>query len=151
MLNISGSYECRIDSKGRLMLPAAFKKQLDSVLKQPFVLKRSPYNTCLELYPVASWNEEMDQFKNLNRFLKETRDFIRRFTAGYKEVELDAVGRLLIPKDLKEFSKIKNEVVLASMQSCIEIWSKPEFNKFENDKNIDTAALAVRVTEGKPK
>ena len=103
---IIGTYECKVDAKGRLMLPAPLKKQLAVNLQDGFVLKRSVFQACLELYPMQEWNLMMDKINKLNRFVKKNNDFIRRFTAGVKVVEIDNLGRLLVPKDLVAFSHI---------------------------------------------
>ena len=135
MVNLIGTYECKVDAKGRLMVPAALKKQLTPVLQDGFVLKRSVFQPCLELYPMQEWNEMMKKINGLNRFKKKNNDFIRRFTAGVKTVEVDANGRLLIPKDLFGFAEMDKEVVLSSAINIIEIWDK---NKYEN--TIDASA-----------
>jgi MraZ protein len=97
VLNLIGTYECKSDAKGRLMFSSAFKKQLSSVLQDGFVVKRAVFQPCLELYPINEWNLMMGKINKLNRFKKKNNDFIRRFTAGVKMVELDATGRILIP------------------------------------------------------
>lgn len=135
MVNLIGTYECKVDAKGRLMVPSALKKQLIPMLQDGFVLKRSVFQPCLELYPMAEWNVLMQKINGLNRFKKKNNDFIRRFTAGVKTVEVDANGRLLIPKDLVSFAGINNEIVLSSAINIIEIWDK---DKYEN--TIDAAA-----------
>ncbi|HSM64281.1 MAG TPA: division/cell wall cluster transcriptional repressor MraZ [Gillisia sp.] len=135
MVNLIGTYECKVDAKGRLMVPAALKKQLTPVLQEGFVLKRSVFQPCLELYPMEEWNEMMKKINGLNRFKKKNNDFIRRFTAGVKTVDVDANGRLLIPKDLFGFAEMDKEVVLSSAINIIEIWDK---NKYEN--TIDASA-----------
>ncbi len=135
MVNLIGTYECKVDAKGRLMVPAALKKQLTPVLQEGFVLKRSVFQPCLELYPMQEWNEMMKKINGLNRFVKKNNDFIRRFTAGVKTVEVDANGRLLIPKDLFGFAEMDKEIVLSSAINIIEIWDK---NKYEN--TIDASA-----------
>lgn len=104
MNNFIGTYECKADAKGRVMLPVALKNQLSPVLQQGFVLKRAVFQSCLELYPMEEWNVLMQKMNKLNRFKKKNNDFIRRFTAGVKMVEVDATGRLLIPKDLVAFA-----------------------------------------------
>ena len=111
MLNIIGTYHCKADNKGRIMMPADLKKQLAPVVSDGFVVKRAVFQPCLELYPMKEWNEMMMKVNKLNRFVKKNNDFIRRFTAGVKTVEIDAAGRLLIPKDLLVFSKIEKEIV----------------------------------------
>ncbi|MEN8890997.1 MAG: division/cell wall cluster transcriptional repressor MraZ, partial [Wenyingzhuangia sp.] len=110
MKSIIGTYECRTDAKGRVMLSAALKKQIEGVLHEGFVLKRSVFQPCLELYPMSEWNKVMGQVGKLNRFVKKNNDFIRLFTAGVKNIELDASGRLLLPKDLLAYSKISKDV-----------------------------------------
>ncbi len=145
MVNLIGTYECKVDAKGRLMVPSALKKQLAPVLQEGFVLKRSVFQPCLELYPMDVWNEMMKKVNSLNRFKKKNNDFIRRFTAGVKTVEVDANGRLLIPKDLFGFAEMDKEVVLSSAINIIEIWDK---NKYENAIDVsadDFADLAEEV------
>ncbi len=128
MKSLIGTYECKVDAKGRLMLPTSLKKQLGS-LEDGFVLKRSVFQTCLELFPMSEWNKMMLKINKLNRFNKKNDDFIRRFTAGVKMIEIDATGRLLIPKDLMVFAQIDKDIVLNSAINIIEIWDK---NKYEN-------------------
>ena len=90
MINLVGTYECKIDAKGRLMLPAVLKKQLSPIIGEGFVLKRSVFSSCLEIHPMSEWNVLMTEVNKLNRFVKKNNDFIRRFTAGVKPIELDA-------------------------------------------------------------
>ena len=122
-----GTYECKVDVKGRVLIPSAFKKQLAAVINKGFVLKRAVFQSCLELYPISEWEELISKVNSLNRFKKKNNDFIRRFTAGVKFIELDNNGRLLIPKDLIEFSNIKREIVLSSSVNIIEIWDKDSY------------------------
>lgn len=142
---IVGTYECKADSKGRLMLPAPLKKQLASGLDAGFVLKRSVFQPCLELYPMAEWNIMMAKINKLNRFVKKNNDFIRRFTAGVKIVEIDAAGRLLIPRDLVFFAEIDKDVVLSSAVNIVEIWDKDKYEKSIDDSVVDFADLAEEV------
>ena len=145
VVNLIGTYECKADAKGRLMLPVPLKKQLSSILDQGFVLKRSVFQPCIELYPMQEWNQVMAKVNTLNRFVKKNNDFIRRFTAGVKMVDLDASGRLLIPKDLHSFANINNEVVLSSSVNIIEIWDKDLYEKAIDDAAVDFADLAEDV------
>ncbi len=145
MTNLIGTFECKADAKGRLMLSAAYKKQLAAELQDGFVLKRSVFQPCLELYPMSEWNKMMKKVNKLNRFVKKNNDFIRLFTAGVKVVDLDASGRLLIPKDLQQFAAIKKEVVLSSAINIIEIWDKASYEKAVNDATVDFAELAEEV------
>lgn len=145
MINLIGTYECKADAKGRLMLSSAFKKQLSAVLQEGFVVKRAVFQECLELYPMQEWNLMMQKINKLNRFKKKNNDFIRRFTAGVKVVELDSSGRLLIPKDLCLFAAIEKQIVLSSAVNIIEIWDKEKYEKSISDAAIDFADLAEEV------
>ncbi len=110
-----------------------------------FVIKRSVFQPCLELYPMEEWNELMAKVNKKNKFKKKNNDFIRRFSAGVKEVEIDATGRLLIPKNLVDFANIKKEVVLSSAINIIELWDKDSYEKVLEDTTEDFAALAEEV------
>ena len=145
MINLLGTYECKADAKGRLMISSAFKKQLSPILQEGFVLKRAVFQPCLELYPMQEWNEVMLKVNSLNRFVKKNNDFIRRFTAGVRVIELDASGRLLIPKDLCQFAGIKKQIVLSSAINIIEIWDKDNYEKTIDDAATDFASLAEEV------
>jgi len=148
MKSIIGTYECRTDAKGRVMLSAALKKQIEGVLHEGFVLKRSVFQPCLELYPMSEWNKVMGQVGKLNRFVKKNNDFIRLFTAGVKNIELDASGRLLLPKDLLAYSKISKDVVLSSAISIIEIWDKKLYEEAIDGAIGGFAELAEQVMGG---
>jgi MraZ protein len=139
-----GTYECKVDAKGRLMVPAPLKKHLGN-LEEGFVLKRSVFQPCLELYPMPEWHKVMQKINKLNRFVKKNNDFIRAFTAGVKMVEIDATGRLLIPKDLVLFSKIDKDIVLSSAVSIIEIWDKNLYESALDNAMVDFADLAEEV------
>ena len=145
MNSLIGTYECKVDAKGRLMIPSALKKQLANSLQDGFVLKRSVFQPCLELYPMTEWNLMMQKINKLNRFVKKNNDFIRRFTAGVKVVEVDDLGRLLIPKDLVGFSKISKDIVLSSAVNIVEIWDKDLYENAIENATDDFADLAEDV------
>jgi|TARA_B100001093_G_scaffold369935_1_gene354872 MraZ protein len=140
-----GTYECKIDVKGRLLIPIALKKQIADSISQGFVLKRAVFQQCLELYPLQQWKDLIAKVNKLNRFKKKNNDFIRRFTAGLRFIELDNTGRLLIPKELTEFANIKREIVLSSSVNIIEIWDKSKYEKTIDDSKSDFAQLAEEV------
>ena len=145
MQHFIGSYECKADIKGRIMLPAALKRQLNNSLDKGFVIKRAVFNKCLEVYPLNQWENLMDRVNKLNRFSKKNNDFIRRFTAGVKFVEIDATGRVLIPKDLTNYAKISKEVVVSSVVNILEIWDKTLYENAIDEATTDFAALAEEV------
>jgi len=144
-MNIVGTYECKIDVKGRLMFPVALKNQLNDYFHLGFVIKRSIFQNCLELYPLPEWEKETGKINKLNRFNKANVDFIRKFMAGVKTLELDGTGRLLIPKDLIKFGGIDKEIVLSSVVNKIEIWDKSAYEQAVSYDPEDFANLAERV------
>lgn len=145
MDSITGTYDCKVDAKGRLMMPIAIKKQLSGVLQEGFVLRRSVFQKCLELYPMGEWQKLMGKMNKLNKFKKKNNDFIRRFTAGAKMIEVDTSGRLLVPKELTVFASISKNIVVASAINIIEIWDKDLYEQAIDDAALDFADLAEDV------
>ena len=145
MQHFIGTYECKADTKGRIMLPVALKKQLADNLSDQFVLKRAVFNTCLELYPIKEWDALMQKVNQLNRFNKKNNDFIRRFTAGVRLIEVDSTGRLLIPKDLIVHAGISKETVISSAVNILEIWDKNRYEEAISEAKIDFGELAEDV------
>jgi len=145
VISFIGTYECKADVKGRVMIPVTLKNQMAPVLNKGFVIKRSVFQPCLELYPMDEWNLLMEKMNKKNRFKKKNNDFIRRFSAGVKPVEIDATGRLLIPRNLVSIAGIKKEVVLSSAINIIEIWDKDSYEKVLDETAENFAALAEEV------
>ena len=145
MEHLIGTYECKVDTKGRVMMPISLKKQLSKLINDGFVLKRSVFNHCIEMYPVSEWSKLMDKLNGLNRFNKKNNDFIRRFTAGVKSVEMDISGRFLISKDLLKFASIDKEIVVSSSVNILEIWNKSTYEKVINEATLNFGSLAEEV------
>lgn len=146
LYQLLGTYECTVDAKGRVMLPVAYKKALTAVLEKGFVLKRSVFGSCLELYTMDDWQRTKKDVDRLNRFKKENIEFIRVFSAGLKTIEIDNSGRLLLPKDLMTFAGITKDVVMSvTSNNIIEIWDKKKYEDSVNMPNDDFENLAERV------
>lgn len=125
-------------------MPAPLKKQLPS-LESGFVLKRSVFDKCVELWPKSEWDVMMLKINKLNRFVKKNNDFIRKFMAGVKMVDVDDAGRLLITKDLIDFAGISKDLVLTSKVNIIEIWDKDLYEQSISGDDMDFADLAEEV------
>ena len=145
MSHLIGTYHCKADPKGRVKIPRAIAKQLAGARQETFVIKRAVFQPCLELYSLKEWNALMAKMNKLNRFNKKNNDFIRRFTAGVKIVELDATDRLLIQRDLAKFAGVDKVVVLSAAVNIIEIWDKDRYEKAIDQAAVDFAALAEEV------
>lgn len=145
MGNILGTYECKMDAKGRLMFPVQYKNQMGDETKNGFVIKRSIFKKCLELFPIDQWHQETSMVSKLNMFKKKNAEFITKFMAGVKPVELDGTGRLLIPKDLLSYGGITKQIVLTSVVNRIEIWDKTAYETAVDYDSDDFANLAEDV------
>ena len=122
-----GQSDCKLDSKGRLMVPASFKEQLGALCDEGFVMRPGLFGNCIELYTTSDWNRTQDKLKKLNTFVRANVEFIRKYNAGAHPVKLDASGRLQIPKDLLEKCGLQKDVVLASLTANMEIWDKDTY------------------------
>jgi MraZ protein len=127
------------------MLPVNLKKQLGEHLNDSFIVKRSVFQKCLEIHPFSEWKNTIHKLNKLNRFVKKNNDFIRRYNAGVRIIELDNSGRLLIPKDLSKLYFSNNEIVLTSAINIIEVWNKISYEEFINDPNLNFADLSESV------
>ncbi|GEN75499.1 transcriptional regulator MraZ [Chryseobacterium hagamense] len=110
-----------------------------------FVVKRSVFQSCLEVYPMNAWDKMMGKINKLNRFVKKNADFIRMFTAGVKTVELDNAGRLQISKDLTVFAGLQKDIVITGAGELFEIWDKEAYEKVISIDEADFASLAEDV------
>ena len=136
MTHIIGQHDCKADSKGRVLLPISLKNQLLPVIKDGFVIKRSVFQQCLELYPKAEFDVLMQKVMKKSKINRKYDAFVRNFVAGMKEVSIDGdSGRLQIPKNLVDFAAIDKEVVLNAVFDKIEIFNSNNlFESFQDDQ-----------------
>jgi MraZ protein len=145
MASFLGEFEATLDSKGRFLLPAGFKRQIPEGESTRFVINRG-FEKCLSLYPMQSWQPLYDRISTLNDFDPKVREFRRYFLNGAIIVEPDAAGRLLIPQNLKEYAGLEKDIVLAAAVNKLEIWDKDKYQKFfESYSPDDFSALAQSV------
>ncbi|MBF5027515.1 division/cell wall cluster transcriptional repressor MraZ [Planobacterium oryzisoli] len=145
MKNFIGTYECKIDDKARLKVPSSLAKQMEEFGEDGFVVKRSVFQPCLEVYPMKHWDKMMHKINGLNRFVKKNADFIRMFTAGVKTVQVDNAGRIQISRDLAQFASLTKEVVVTSAGELFEIWDKQAYEEVISVSQADFAQLAQDV------
>jgi MraZ protein len=123
-----GEYTCKVDTKGRIILPMAFKKQMPSDALDHFVVKKDIHAKCLILYAKDDWERHLEKIRKLNRFNKEHSDFLRNYYMGTAELTLDNNNRILVPKRLMDLIEAGRDVVLAGQDGVIEIWSADMYN-----------------------
>lgn len=148
MTQLLGEFDCKLDAKGRLMVPSSLKKQLPSVEQDGLVVNRG-FEKHLVVYPKKVWEDIVAELSKLNQYEKKTREFIRFFTRGASELTLDASGRVLLPKSLLEFAGINGEVVLACQFDKIEVWAKDAYDSLLDNEPENFANLAEEVMGGK--
>ncbi len=144
MTGFLGEFEATLDAKGRFLLPAGFKKQLQEG-ETRFVINRG-FEKCLSLYPVSSWEPIYNKISKLNQFDPKVRQFQRQFLGGATELELDTAGRLLLPPTLKEFAGLSKDIILAAQTDRIEIWDSEKYKQlFETFSPEVFSGLALEV------
>ncbi len=142
---LNGTYYCKMDSKGRIMLPVELRKQLSDLKMDSFVLKRAVFEKNLEMYPMNEWGKLMEKLNKLNRFKKKNIEFLTRFLAGVRNVNIDGTGRMQIPKDLVNIAGLQKEVVIASAINILQIWDKDQYEKFLKEQADNFSDLAEEV------
>lgn len=139
-----GEYDHSIDRKGRLIIPAKFRKALTEEDTKPFFLTRG-LDGCLFVFPESEWRLLEARFKQIPFTKGEGRKFNRLFFSGAAEVELDKLGRALVPKNLKDYAAIDQQVVVVGVSSRIEIWSKERWESFYEDAQESFEEVAEKV------
>ena len=148
MITFIGEYTCKLDAKGRVILPSAFKKQMTGSDPERFVIKKDIFEKCLILYPYQEWERQTKNLrKKINPYKKEHNKFIRQLFKGMAEIMLDANNRLLIPKRLLDEVDVDKEVIMAGQDGKIEIWAKDLYEQIELG-NDEFAGMAENIMEG---
>jgi MraZ protein len=142
-----GEFEVSVDAKGRIMMPAALKRQLPADAHDKLIVNRG-IEKCLVIYPLTEWERQTAEVNKLNPYVKENRDFIRYFFRGATELTLDNVNRFLVPKSLLEYADVEKEAVLFAVMDRIELWSKKMYLQMMNETPQDFSSLAEKVMGG---
>ena len=144
MANFLGEYECKLDSKSRILLPAALKKQFPPEAQECFVINRG-FEKHLVLYPRNVWDRISAQINGLNFFVEKNRKFARYFYRGATELRLDGQGRLLLPKRLLAYAGIDEDIVMLAYHDRIEVWAGAVYNQMIEEEPEDFAHLAEDI------
>ncbi|MEZ5070144.1 MAG: protein mraZ [Bacteroidales bacterium] len=129
MISFIGDYTVKLDAKGRLTFPSAFKKRMGEAVSQGLVVKRDVYVKCLVLYPKEEWDREVERIRaRTNPYNKKQAQTLRQFFAGTFELTLDSNNRILIPKLLLDYAEAGEDLVLAGQAGKIEVW---DLRKYE--------------------
>lgn len=137
-----GEYMHIVDDKSRVIMPSKFRDSLGS----DFIMTKGLDN-CLFVYPKEEWSMLEDRLKSLPFTNKDARAFVRFFFAGAAECTLDKQGRVLIPNNLKEHARLEKDAVIIGVASRIEIWSKEEWNNYNEDDSLSYDSIAEKMAE----
>ena len=125
-----GNIEAKTDNKGRVFLPACFRRTLQNEGCDKIMLRKDVYQDCLVLYPMSNWNEQLDALRSrLDKWNAKHQMIFRQFVSDVEIITLDANGRFLIPKRYLKLANIEQEVRFIGMDDTIEIWSKETVEK----------------------
>ena len=125
-----GSSEAKTDTKGRVFLPAIFRKQLQAATEECLIMRKDTYQDCLVLYPESVWSEQMNELRErLDHWNPKHQMIFRQFVSDVEIITLDANGRFLIPKRYLKLAQITQDVRIIGMDNTIEIWSKENADK----------------------
>ena len=149
MSYFSSEYDCKMDAKGRLVLPARIKANLPEASENSIVITRG-FEPCLVVYPMNEWKKVFSKVSGLNEFNEEYRNFQRNFFRGNSEVELDNNGRFLIPKPLLRHAQIDKDVIVVGLGNRIELWNPELYEKFLIKDQQEIAKLAEKYLGNEP-
>ncbi|WP_276133644.1 division/cell wall cluster transcriptional repressor MraZ [Polluticoccus soli] len=147
MTSFLGEYEVAMDSKGRFLLPAGFRKQLPEGSGERFVINRG-FEHCLTMYTMDSWNVLSEKINRLNDFNPKVREFKRLFLNGATIIEVDSAGRVLLPKPLQEYAGMKKDVIMSAQGNKVELWDKDTYYNYINQHAAGFSNLAAEVAGG---
>lgn len=146
---LSGEYECKLDPKGRLVLPSKIKSNLPEDSGNQMVLMRG-FEPCLVLYPKTEWKVIYDRVAGLNEFNEEYRQFQRNFFRGNTEVELDTAGRFILPRTMVRYAEIEKETIVVGLGNRVEIWNPDKYDEFLMKDQQEFSQLAQKFLGDQP-
>lgn len=144
MLNLLGEFECRLDAKQRLALPAALLRQLPPAGAGQLVINRG-FERHLVLYPISEWQKITQEINSLNLYESKNREFARYFYRGASELKPDSHNRILLPRRLLDYARIGDRAILFAYANRIEIWSPELYETQLGDEPEDFAELAETI------
>jgi MraZ protein len=150
MSYLTGEFECKLDNKGRMMIPAGLKKKLPEAEKEGLVINRG-FEKYLVIYTKQEWDKKLDELNKLNQYEKKNIEFIRYFTRGATELSVDTAGRVNLPQGLLDYAGIGTDVVLNCQMTKIEMWDKAAYQAMIENEPEDFAKLAEEVMGDKKK
>jgi len=145
MTFFTSEYESKLDSKGRLVLPARIKAQLPEG-DQEMVIRRG-FEPCLILYPMVEFKKVFSKISGLSEFNEESRQLQRNFFSSTATVELDTSGRFVIPKNMLTYAQLDKDIMLVGMGNKVEVWNPTLYEKHLINDQSELSKLAQKHLE----
>ncbi len=137
-----GEYKHSLDPKKRVAIPAKFRKEIG----ERAVITRG-LDQCLFIYTMQEWEKVAEKLSGLPTGSSDTRNFVRLFLSGASDVEIDALGRILIPDNLKQYAGLKEKVVIVGVYRRVEIWNEENWENYKQRIEKQTDMLAEKLGE----
>jgi len=128
MAFFTGEHECKLDAKGRLVLPSRLKSVLPEASKNSIVIRKG-FESNLIIYPLSEFQNIYTRISSLNEFSSEQRKLKRNLFSGISQVDLDSNGRFLLARNMLSHCNIKKDVILIGVGNFIELWNPDIYNK----------------------
>lgn len=143
MTFFTSEFECKLDAKGRLILPSRIKAQLPEGDPQELVIRKG-FEPCLLLYPMVEFKKVFSKISALNEFNEENRALQRNFLSGVVTIELDASGRFVLPRNLMTYAQLEKEALLVGTGTKVEVWNPTVYEKYLIQDPGELSKLADR-------
>lgn len=137
-----GEYDHNLDEKGRLSIPAKFRRQLAAGV----VITRG-LDQCLFLYPLEEWQIIAGKIANLPLHQKKSRAFARLMLAGAWDAELDGQGRVMVPDYLRKYAGINKHVIVTGLYNRVEIWDEARWQTYKQATEQESDNIAESIAE----
>ncbi len=139
---LMGSYDHRIDSKGRLVMPAKFRSQIGET-----VVCTVGLDNCLAVYPMDAWNAYLQKLQSLPFTKGQARQFMRTLLGAAEELPVDGQGRVLLPAKLRKYAQLEDQVVVNGVNDHLEIWNSGKWSASNDDMLRNFTELAEGVAD----
>ncbi|MEI8337896.1 MAG: division/cell wall cluster transcriptional repressor MraZ [bacterium] len=137
-----GEYKHSIDEKNRMSLPSKFRKELGKKVVATYGLEQ-----CLFIYEISEWNRIAEEISRLGMLKSDTREFNRFMFGGAIEIEIDSLGRILVPEYLRKYADIKSQATVIGVHKRLEIWNEQKWEDYKKKVVSKADSLAEKLSE----
>jgi len=135
MIRFSARYNALIDDKGRVVLPAPFKKAMGDLAEEPLVIEKDIYKACLNIFPERYWNQRIESIeRELNQFNEDDDDLLADIYENHTSLTMAPNGRINIPSDFMDHAGISREVVFIGKGKSIRMWDDRKYQESKENR-----------------